>query len=301
MTTATGSDHHQGLDSDGVPELEDGQPAKGWEMLQGIVEKRIGKGPGGDGAVSPIALRVDGKVCEFSCPHGHKPGCCRRPGSLWPAGPERRRHFLENAVNNYNSDLVWNGDGMPAQNGLAGAQHGVALPMPEPRPLLGTGGSSRDRALARETSAAVVRPIARSLLFPGAAEVAVQRATRLLVRPDPPIARLVTDLEQPVAPEPAGDLLRAPVLADQALHPGPVRGGELGIAARATPAPPGRTTRRAAGEGSRRGGYGCAELRGSRWSDAARAPERWRPPTGLVAGAGPGCIFPRGCSGDSSW
>jgi hypothetical protein len=104
--------------------------------------------------------------------------------------------------------------------------------------MLRPGWPRRNRPLAREASPAVVGPIAFSLLFPGAAEVPVQRPARALVCPDPPIDRLVTDPQLPLAPEPAGDLFRAPVLAQEGLHLVPVPRREAAIAAGAGPPGP---------------------------------------------------------------
>jgi len=67
----------------------------------------------------------------------------------------------------------------------------------------------------------------------------MQSTARALVLPDVAVDRLVTDREQPVAPQPPGDLLGAPVLADQCLDTRLVGLRELRVPARAGAASPG--------------------------------------------------------------
>jgi hypothetical protein len=59
--------------------------------------------------------------------------------------------------------------------------------------------------------------------------VFVQGASASLVTPDVAVDGLVADLEQAVASQPAGDLLRAPVLSQQGLDSSPLRGGKAAI------------------------------------------------------------------------
>ncbi len=66
----------------------------------------------------------------------------------------------------------------------------------------------------------------------------VERAAAAFVSPDVAVDRLVADREVPPAPQPAGDLLRTPVLAEERLHLRPRRGREPAVAPGArAPAP----------------------------------------------------------------
>ena len=113
------------------------------------------------------------------------------------------------------------------------ADHGVGLPVSDagaflndPRPLV-------DRNPAPELAPAVITPVA----FPApllATQVGMEITATVLVRIDILVDPFVTDMQSLLHQQPAADLLRTPLLAQQTLNPFPSSGGNprlgLGLA-----------------------------------------------------------------------
>jgi len=95
--------------------------------------------------------------------------------------------------------------------GLAGAEDGVDFPVADARAVLGRRGAGSDRALPGEAAATVIAGVAFAALFAGATEVGGQGAAGAQVIPDVAVDGFMTDGEEPVAAQPPGDLLGAPV------------------------------------------------------------------------------------------
>src|SRR5205807_4309198 len=112
---------------------------------------------------------------------------------------------------------------------LARAEERVGLPRPELGRRLGRRGARADRALAGEPAATVVAAVAFAPLFAGAAQMLIERAARAFVGPDVAVDRLVADGELAVAPQPAGHLLRTPIVPQSPLDAPPMSG--RGVAA----------------------------------------------------------------------
>src|SRR5712671_1891125 len=104
--------------------------------------------------------------------------------------------------------------------------------MPDLCAGLGRRGARRDRPFAGQPPPAVVAAVAFAALLPGAAQVRVQRPAGGFVRPEVAIDRFVADRELVVCSQPASNLLGAPILPHERLHPRPVRGYEPPIAPR---------------------------------------------------------------------
>ena len=120
-----------------------------------------------------------------------------------------------------------------------GADDGIAFPVADARTGLDDSRPGRDGAFAGEATTAVVVAIAFAALLRAAAQVSVQGAARPFVGPTMPVDRLVADPEPALVAQAAGDLLRAPALAELAVDLAPIGRGESLIAAGARPAGPG--------------------------------------------------------------
>lgn len=112
-------------------------------------------------------------------------------------------------------------------------------------------------ALPGEAAPAVVAAIALPALFPGAAQVLVERPAAAPVGPHVAVDGLVADAERADAPEIPGDLLRATLPLEVAAHVGEISRGEALVAPR--PSAPvragsGHNCRRSRGGRTRRGG-----------------------------------------------
>src|SRR5688572_17020643 len=112
--------------------------------------------------------------------------------------------------------------GQDARPGLAGSQDRVAFPVPEARAVHRARRACGNRALARQSPAAVIRAIPFPLLLPRAAEMLVELSAGRFVRPEIAINRLVTDREDLLPPQPSGDLFGTPVLLHQGFDPCPI-------------------------------------------------------------------------------
>ena len=121
------------------------------------------------------------------------------------------------------------------QDGAAGlADHGVGLPvsgagafLDDLRPLV-------NRNPAPDLAPAVIAPVAFPALFL-ATQVGMEITATALVRIDILVDPFVTDMQSLLHRQPAADLLRTPLLAQQTLNPFPSSGGNprlgLGLAA----------------------------------------------------------------------
>ena len=114
--------------------------------------------------------------------------------------------------------------GQREQDGAAGlANHGVGLPvagagafLDDLRPLV-------NRNPAPGLAPALIAPVVLPALFL-AAQVGMEAAAAMLVRIDPFVDPLMVGTQPLLPQEPAADLLRTPVLAQQTLNPFPGSG-----------------------------------------------------------------------------
>lgn len=114
----------------------------------------------------------------------------------------------------------------------SGAHDGVDFPVAEGAPIFDLGRPLRDVLFAGQTSPAVVGPVAFAPFLAGAAKVGVEVASGLFVGPDPLVDGLVADPQRVASFEPAGDLLRAPVAAEQLGHQAPMVDVDAQVATR---------------------------------------------------------------------
>jgi len=96
--------------------------------------------------------------------------------------------------------------------GLAVAEHGVGLPMPDAGAVVGGGGSFLDGSLTGQSPSRVVGAVSLPPLFGGLPQVRVQESPVSLVVPDVSVDGLMADLQPAFECHSAGDLLGAPVL-----------------------------------------------------------------------------------------
>src|SRR6266545_1417553 len=110
--------------------------------------------------------------------------------------------------------------------------------MSDLRAGLGRQGARRDRPFAGQPPPAVVAAVAFAALLAGAAQMLIERAAGVFVRPDVAVDGFVTDREQVEAAQPPRHLLGAPIFPEQLLDLRPVGRRELPIAPgpRASPA-----------------------------------------------------------------
>ena len=118
------------------------------------------------------------------------------------------------------------------------AQDGVAFQVPDTAPVLRSRGPFGDRSFACQPASAVVAAVPFSARFSRPSEVVVEEPTASTVLPDVAVDGLVADREDAGQREPAGDLLRAPVLLQAGLDNRPGRGVELAVAPRSGASPP---------------------------------------------------------------
>src|SRR6476661_1869851 len=88
-------------------------------------------------------------------------------------------------------------------------------------------------ALAGQSSPAVIAPVALAAILARAAKMRIQTTPADLIAPDVAIDGLMTDAQQAPLTQVPGHLLRAPLFADQSVHPMQILEGEAQIAPRA--------------------------------------------------------------------
>ena len=115
---------------------------------------------------------------------------------------------------------------------LRGAHDGVALEVADPAAVLGTWRSLGDGSFPSEPAPTVVAAVALAALLDPLAEVVVEGAAPSSIVPDEAIDGFVTDAEQAIELEPAGDLLRTPVLLEAGDDESPGVPAELRVASR---------------------------------------------------------------------
>ena len=114
------------------------------------------------------------------------------------------------------------------------ADHGVGLPVSDAGAFLDDLRPLVDRDPPPDLAPAVIAPVAFPALFL-AAQVGMEITATALVRIDILVDPFVTDMQSLLHRQPAADLLRTPLLAQQTLNPLPGAGGNprlgLGLAA----------------------------------------------------------------------
>ena len=117
---------------------------------------------------------------------------------------------------------------------VVGAGDGVDLPMSKARAVISASGTLGNVSFAEQYTARIVGAIALALLS-GLSEMGMQVAAEVVVIPDISIDGGMADVEDPVNPKPARDLLGAPVQAQEAgdYLELPVR--EIPVSARVSP------------------------------------------------------------------
>ena len=98
---------------------------------------------------------------------------------------------------------------------VMGAHDGVRLPMAEAGSVVGAKRALGDVALIGQDSPGIGASVAFPALLRGLAQESVKAPAVAAVVPDVTIDGLVTDIENTLEAQPAGDLLRAPVQAQQ--------------------------------------------------------------------------------------
>jgi hypothetical protein len=113
----------------------------------------------------------------------------------------------------------------------ARARHRIDLPVPRPLPRLDLRRPLRDRALSRQSAAAVVGAVALPAPLAGPAQVGIEQTACLFISPDVAVDGLVADREESSPAEVARDLLGAPLPAQQPVDGGEVFRREVAVAA----------------------------------------------------------------------
>ena len=113
---------------------------------------------------------------------------------------------------------------------LISADDGIAFPVPNSLPCFDLSGTFADVPFARHDASVINAAVALASKLGNDPRVTPQRATLGLVSQDVTVDRAVTDVQLCPQAQHTRDLLRAPLLAKQGVHVGPVIGLEQGPA-----------------------------------------------------------------------